>query len=109
MSVVELKQHVRQYIIFNKQDVFQDLSSITPEAVSQDAVILHGDPVTLSTTADAGDMESSSTEAQRAHNTTPSSFRHPPEEETSPAEPITLPTKVDVKDTLPGPAENLPG
>ena len=35
MRVVELKQQVRWYITFNKQDVFQDLGSITLEAVSR--------------------------------------------------------------------------
>ena len=44
-------------------------------------------------------------EAQGTHKTIPSSFGCPPEEETPPAEPTTLPAKVDVKDTLPGTAE----
>ena len=70
--------------------------------------IPQGDPITLPTTADVRDMESSSTEAQGAHNTTPSSFGCPSKDETPPAEPTTSPAKVDVKDTLPGPAETPP-
>ena len=100
---------MRWYVTFNKWDIFWNLWSTTPEAVSWDAMIPHGDPITPPTTADAGDMESSSTEAQRAHNTTPLPFRYPPEEETPAAEPITWPTKVDVKDIFPGPADNLQG
>ena len=63
MSIVELKQHVRGHITFNKQDIFWNLGSTTLEAVSQDTVILQGDPVTPSTTADFRDMESSYMEA----------------------------------------------
>ena len=48
-------------------------------------------------------------EAQGALNTTPSSFRYPPKEETPPAELITSPTEVDGKHTPPGPAETPPG
>ena len=54
-------------------------------------------------------MGLSSTEAQGADNTTPSSSGCPPEDETPLAEPITLPAKVDVKDTLSSPAETPPG
>ena len=48
-------------------------------------------------------------EAQGADNITPSSTRCPPEDETPLTEPTTLPTEVDFKDTLPGPAETPPG
>ena len=52
-------------------------------------------------------MESTSAEAQGAHDTTPSLFRHPPEEETPPVEPITSPTVDDVGHTPSGPADPL--
>ena len=67
------------------------------------------DPITPPTTADVRDMESSSLEVQGVHNTTPSSFGYPPEEEAPPSGPITSPTEDDVKHTLPGPAETLLG
>ena len=53
-------------------------------------------------------MESNSSEAQGAQDTTPSLFEHPLKEEIPPVEPITLPTKVVVGHTLPGPADTLP-
>ena len=68
-----------------------------------------GDPITLPTTADVRNTESSSTEAQGIYNTTPSSFRCPPKEEIPPAEPTTSTAEVDIKDTLPGTAEAPPG
>ena len=109
MSIVELKQHVEGHITFSKQDVFQNLGSTTPEAKSWDMGIPQGDPITLPTTANVGDTESSSMEAHGADNTTPSSPRCPPKDETPLAEPTTLPAEVDVKDTLPNPAEPPPG
>ena len=56
MSVVELKQHMVGTVTFSKQDVFQNLGSIIPEAGSQDIGIPQGDPITLPTTANARDM-----------------------------------------------------
>ena len=108
MSIVELKQHVEGYITFRKQDVFQNLGSTTPEARSWDMGIPQGDPITPPTTADVRDMEPSPMEAQGADNTTSSSPRCPPKDETPPAEPTTLPAKADVKDTLPSSAETPP-
>ena len=105
ISIVELMQHVKGHITFNKWDIFQNLGRITLEIVSWDTVIPQGDPITLPTTADVGDMESNSTEAQRTHDTTPSLFKHPPKEETPPIEPIALPTEVDVGNTLLDPAD----
>ena len=92
------------HVTLGKQDIFWNLGSITPKAVSWDTVIPQGDPITLPNTADVRDMESSSTEAWQAHNTTPHHsdihLRRGPQ----PAAPITLSAKVDVEHTLPGPA-----
>ena len=63
MSMVELRQHVRGYITFNKQDVFWNLGSTSPEVLSWDMGIPPGDPITMPPTANVGDLESSSTEA----------------------------------------------
>ena len=109
ISVVELKQHVEGLVTFSKQDVFQNLESTTPEAISWDMGIPQGDPITLPTTANVGDIRSSSMEAQGADNTTPSPSGCPPKDETPLAEPTTLPAKVDVTDTLPDLAEIPPG
>ena len=109
MSIVELKQHVERHVILSKQDVFQNLGSTTPEAISWDMGISQGDTITPPTTANVGDLESSSTEAKGTDNTTPLSSGCPPEDETPLAEPTTLPAKVDVKDTPSGSAETPPG
>ena len=50
MNIVELKQHVEGHVNFSKQDVFQNLWSTTPEAISWDMGIPQGGPITLPTT-----------------------------------------------------------
>ena len=107
MSVVELRQHVRGHLTLGKQDIFWNLGSITPETISWDTVIPKGTPLPFPPQL-MFETWSQALQKSGAHNTTPSSFRHPPKEETPPAEPITLPTKVDVEYTPPGPSETLP-
>ena len=67
-----------------------------------------GDPITPPTIADVGDTEPNSTEAQGAHDITPSLLEHPLEEETPPVEPIASPAEVDVGHTPSDPVGTLP-
>ena len=70
-------------------------------------MIPQGHPITQPTTTDVRGMESNSAVAWEAHDTTPSLFRPPPEEETPPVKPIASPTAGDVGHTLPGLANPL--
>ena len=108
MSIVELMQHVKRHVTFYKWDILWGLGRIALETVNQDLAFPKGHPITHSTITDVGGMGSNSSEAQGAHDTTPSLFKHPPEEETTPVKPITLPTVDDVGHTPPGPADLPP-
>ena len=105
MSIVELMQHVKGHITFYKWDIFLNLGRITLETVSWDTAIPQGDPITQPTTTGVRGMESNSTEAWGAHDSTPLLFEHPPKEETPQVEPIASPTEVDDGHTPPGLAD----
>ena len=101
MSIVELMWQVRGHITFYTWDIFWNLERVSPETVDRDLAIPQGHPFTQPTPINIGGMKSSSVEAWRAHNTTPSL----PKEEVPPVESIPLSTAVDVDHTPPGPAD----
>ena len=107
MSIVELMQLMKGHVTFYKWDILWGLGRIAPETVNQDPAFPQGHPITQSTTTDVRGMESNPAEALGAHDTTPSLFKHPPEEETPPVKPIASPTADDVGHTLPDPAAPL--
>ena len=100
-------QHVKGHITFYKWDVLWGLGRIAPETLNWDLVVPQGQPITQPTTTAIRGMESHSAEAQGTHDTTPSLFKHPPEEETPPVGPIALPTADNAGHTPPAPADPL--
>ena len=108
MSIMELMQCVKEHVTFYKQGILWGLGRVAPDTVNWELVVPQGHPITQPTTTDVGSMESGSAEAQRACDTTPSLFKHPPEEETLLVKPIALSTVDDVGPTLPSLADPLP-